>query len=646
MNSVNAFILASGRGERLRPITDHLPKPLLPVLGKPIIQIVLERLTALDVVNIGVNTYYQRDLMQKWLDSSAFSGKIIIFPELEILGTGGALKNAATFLGQNYFITHNADIMSDIDLGLLLERHRHSGDLVTLAVHSKDQFNNVWIDREGRLLHIGKEPLKSSNGLRCVAFTGIAAYSPDFLGLLPDGASHVPDVWMKAASYGKVGTIDFSGCGWIDIGTPAAYAQAVFEALAKEGESVFVHPTAHCGEAVLGAKTVLEERVVLTSGCSLRNSILFAGAQVVQGAHMENVIIGPDYVLPLEERLALPLSLTSSVVSDFISNAEAATKMTLIGAGGSDRSYFKITDGHKTAVLMQCPSGDLDYQRHIIYTQFFRKNSVPAPELLAAEGDRGMNPAFADRGHKYAVFEYLGDISLYSWLRCRRKTELIETLYQKVLDVLVRLHTDVTRSVADCPLLKSRIFDYAHLRWETDYFIERFICGLKGIHIIDREALSHEFHQLARQVDSFTKTIIHRDFQSQNIMITQGDTPRIIDYQGARMGPPAYDLASLLWDPYVDLDNSMRERLLTYYLDKFLLSSASPDKEDFLRTLLPCRLQRHMQALGAYGFLSQEKQKTYFLKYIPRCLSYLREETEIAGNRFPALHNLVKGISE
>ncbi len=644
MKNVNAFILASGRGERLRPITDHLPKPLLPVLGKPVIQKVLEKLSALEIASIGVNICYQRDFMQKWLTSSDFAGKIIIFPEPEILGTGGALKNAETFLGQNHFITHNADILSDIDVQLLLERHLHSGDLVTLAVHRKDEFNNVWVDKKGRLLHIGKEPPGNNNGHRCVAFTGIAAYSPEFLKLIPAGISHVPETWMKAAFSRRVGTMDFSGCSWRDIGTPAAYAEAVFEALSTDGESVYVHPTAHCGAAILGAKTVLEEKVVLTGNCSLRNSILFAGALIAPGAHLENAIIGPDYVLPLQERLALPPSLASSVVSDFISDETATTKMTLIGSGGSDRKYFRISDGSKTAVLMQCPPSDPDYQRHIIYTRFFRNNSVPVPELLAAEGDRGLNPAFSSRGHSYALFEYLGDLSLYSWLQCRRKTELVEKMYQRVLDILVRIHTDVTRSVADCLLLKSRLFDYDHLRWETDYFIDRFVHGLKGMTLTNRKALVHEFHELALRVDYFPKTVIHRDFQSQNIMIAEGDTPRIIDYQGARMGPPAYDLASLLWDPYVELGGPLRERLLAYYIDKFVASSQALAREDFLRTLLPCRLQRHMQALGAYGYLSREKQKTYFLKYIPRCLSYLRSETDMVSGEFPALHNLVQGI--
>ena len=97
--------------------------------------------------------------------------------------------------------------------------------------------------------------------------------------------------------------------------------------------------------------------------------------------------------------------------------------------------------------------------------------------------------------------------------------------------------------------------------------------------------------------------------------------PRVIDYQGMRIGPPAYDIASILWDPYYPLDDNIRERLLEYYINR-MTSFHSPihpfthspiDPE----TLTICRLQRHMQALGAYGFLSAVKGKRYFLEAYP-----------------------------
>jgi aminoglycoside/choline kinase family phosphotransferase len=153
--------------------------------------------------------------------------------------------------------------------------------------------------------------------------------------------------------------------------------------------------------------------------------------------------------------------------------------------------------------------------------------------------------------------------------------------------------------------------------------------------------LRQEFHSLAKKVDSFRKTIIHRDFQSQNIMVGRGDIPRVIDYQGARIGPPAYDIASILWDPYHNIENDLRERLIAYYIEGMKAAGCLQDEAGFMLTMLPCRLQRHMQALGAYGFLSKVKGKTYFMKHVPLALRYLKEEAEAAKDEYPAISGLV-----
>jgi aminoglycoside/choline kinase family phosphotransferase len=116
-------------------------------------------------------------------------------------------------------------------------------------------------------------------------------------------------------------------------------------------------------------------------------------------------------------------------------------------------------------------------------------------------------------------------------------------------------------------------------------------------------------------------------------MITKGGIPRLIDYQGARMGPPAYDVVSILWDPYYRLGDEMRERLLDYYISKM--------RKIPTESLLPCRLQRHMQALGAYGFLSNVKGKKYFLKYMPEGLRLLKEDMIFSKAEYPELYKLI-----
>ncbi len=646
MKEIKAFILAAGLGERLRPITDHLPKPLLPILGRPVIDRVVERFSTFPVKRIGINLHYKPDMVRDWAKGSDRCGEIEFFYEEAILGTGGALKNAEHFFMDSLFIVHNSDILSDISLGPLVDSHFSERNVVTLAVHNYNKYNNVWLDSDGGLRFVGRAD-SAARGLRNVAFTGIAVYSPEFLQLLPPGNSSIVDAWLRAASSGlKVGTVDVTGCRWVDIGTPEAFSSYVFDSLREDGETIFTHNSVDCSGVQLGGNTVIEKGSVLEEGASLRNCILLPGARARKGQYIANAIVGPDYRIDLKEPLSIPDALPSGIIADFLGDSSGEITMTRIGTGGSDRTYYRIRDREKTAVLMECPKNDPDYQRHMIYTQFFRRYSVPVPELFGAD-TLNSGPVSVRRGYVYGLFEDLGDISLYSWLKCTKDAARVETLYRSIMDILINLHTVVSANVSECLLLQSKVFDYEHLRWETDYFIERFVRGLADIPIPETTSLEGEFDRLARKVDSFRKTVVHRDFQSQNIMVKNDDEPRVIDYQGARMGPPAYDLASILWDPYAALGDGLRSSLLDYYISGVKgYHGTAFDEGAFLETLLPCRLQRHMQALGAFGFLSKMKGRTYFLKHVPQAFRYLKEEVEEVKNEYPILRGYVTGLNE
>lgn len=667
---LSIFILAAGLGERLQPITGYIPKPLIPILGKPILQIILEKISTLPVNKIGINLHHKKEFIENWINQSAFGKMVKLFPEYPILGTGGALKNAEGFLSSSTFLVHNSDILSDIDLEKLLESHLFSNNLVTLAVHDYPEFNNLIIDEEGFLKGVGKtrnlkvpfqhphpnpppfSPSPCGRGQveggdehlhlqpeieRCMAFTGIAVYSSEFFKFLPLGISSVIDAWLNALAAGhKIGTADVSGCYWNDIGTPASYASAIIDALRADGETVYIHPSAKgCRNVEMDGYLIIEKGNILDKGISLRNCIVLPSSLPrvtnnppsppfsntspfppftkggIGGLQFKNCILGPDFKIDLNE-------------SEILGYSEEAHGI-LIGSGGSNRKYYRIKKNNSTIIVMKCMDGEADYHRHIEYTKFFSKYNIPVPELIEEERDK-MNASFED----------LGDVSLYSWLKCRREDEEIEKMYKKALDIAVQLHTKTTKNVSECPMLESRIFDYEHFRWETGYFIERFVGGIKNTKIKNLSAIQDEFHRLASKADSYPKTVIHRDFQSQNIMIHLG-IPRLIDYQGARMGLPAYDVASILWDPYYRLKDDMRERLLEYYVDE-MVKHHSPITPD---TFLLCRLQRHMQALGAYGFLSEIKGKKYFLKHVPEGLRLLKEDVSSLKDDYPELYGLV-----
>jgi NDP-sugar pyrophosphorylase family protein/aminoglycoside/choline kinase family phosphotransferase len=650
------FLPAAGFGERLRPSTNHLPKPLLPILGTPIIEGILGKLAVVCEGTIGINLHWKADLLRAWAAASPWHERIVFFPEDPILGTGGALKNAESLLSRRPFIVHNSDILLDIDFARLVEEHLEAGNVATLVCHRLPHLSNVVIDERGQVLDVenpGASKPDPTNVADKVAYTGVAVYSPEILAFLPSGVSHATVAWVAASKAGRrVRAYDVTGAYWNDVGDPATYARGVLDALRERGETIFRSATARCGSLEIDGYVVLESRTEVRDGSRLRNCILLPGA-VVSGSH-ENRIVGPDYTISLSEadmqpalhaaekkRVALSDPLFASHFGISAAKAPAAAPASdspawsdaiLIGLGGSDRRYFRVQHGGRTAVLMECRPEDPDFERHLAYTEFFARHAVPVPAMFSS-----------DSASKRALFEDLGDTSLYAYLKLPRDTAGVEMVYRAVMQSLVTIHTSATDRVSECPLLKTRIFDYDYFRWETTYFLDRFVVGLRKLSIEGRPAVDAALHRLAQRVDAAPKSIIHRDFQCQNIMI-HGGVPRIIDYQGARMASPAYDVASILWDPYHRLDDAVRGRLLGYYVGEMKARRPVFDEKAFRETLLGCRLQRHMQALGAYGFLAAVKGKTYFLKHVPEALALLQADIGEARQNYPELERLIVSL--
>lgn len=594
---IKAFILAAGLGTRLRPITNFIPKPLLPLAGKPIVEYVLKNLQKLTPQSIGINLHYQPKKLLNWLKTSSYSSCMQIFYEREILGTGGALKNAYDFLKDSVFLVHNADIFNSFNLKDVLAFHLNEKPLATLVVKDIPWANKLLIDQENRL--IGVEPIfMVKDCCRKLGFTGVAIYDPQFLDFLPSGFCSVVEGWLRALEQGKTILTYEVKEDWFDVGTPLSYFKTLIHILKLQGETTYFHPQAETDFLDFQGYVSVETPLKFLPGSYLENIIVLYYHSNFLGK-LQNGIVVKNFFIPLEKDLIF----------------EQYEEGIPIGCGGSDRRFFRIfsfkqnQQRMKSYVKMKFLTVDEDLNRTIAYNRFFKTHKIPVPKIYHSDLEKGE-----------IIFEDLGDVSLYTWLKGKKDSKLIRKMYQKVIKNLVKLHSIENKEI-DVPF---RVFDYEHFRWETNYFEQmflKFLCQFKNID----ERLYQEFHILAKTCDKFFKNIIHRDFQSQNIMI-KDNRIFFIDYQGARIGPPGYDVVSLLWDPYVEIDSYLREDLVHFYLELRQKRDKSFNALAFLESLSFLRLQRHLQALAAYINLSFFKGKRHFLKFIPNVLKHIKED--------------------
>ena len=228
---MKAMVLAAGLGTRLGTLTRNMPKCLMEVGDKPILQYVLRRLVEAGVTSTVINLYHRGELIEEHLANHPVPGLQINFSrEPQLLGTGGALRHARKFLDDGTpFIIHNSDIYSSIDLKALWNAHTQSNALVTLAVMNRSTTRPLLFDADMNLR--GRENLDRGTAeafgdtgeLSSFAFTGIQVVSPRFFSFLVDK----PDVfdsigvYLEAAKAGeRILGHDASGSYWLDMGTP------------------------------------------------------------------------------------------------------------------------------------------------------------------------------------------------------------------------------------------------------------------------------------------------------------------------------------------------------------------------------------------------------------------------------------------
>lgn len=285
--------------------------------------------------------------------------------------------------------------------------------------------------------------------------------------------------------------------------------------------------------------------------------------------------------------------------------------------GGSTRSFYRVrfSPSGTGIVFMHYRHDHRENAYYAAQTNFLQSIGVNVPRILHHDAARG-----------FILMEDLGELDL--WHYRQEVWEKRRKYYLKTLDMILRLHAigpGPTR-LADVPLMES--FDLDLYRWERNYFLENFVRNLCGIELESAaaEALEKELARLAARLCEPTAGLVHRDLQSQNIMI-MNDEPVLIDYQGMRYGNPCYDLGSLLYDPYVSFTDTERQELLQYYYNGL---APAPYPQEYYREIFHlAAAQRLMQALGAYAFLGLRGKRPHFLSHIPSGLANLIKVTRL-----------------
>ncbi len=314
----------------------------------------------------------------------------------------------------------------------------------------------------------------------------------------------------------------------------------------------------------------------------------------------------------------------------------ASAKWSLAGSAGSGRRYFRIAEGENSAILQTNLLKGEDFDRFVSYGKSFSAFGFPTPEIWTV-----------DEEALQVLMQDMGTNTLYSLVMQNGELLVgnVRILYPLAIEALVKWQHSSPRFFLSRPDIAARRFDYAALKWESDYFRENFLQKEKGIFEIPA-AVENFFSTLACMVDTHPKVLMHRDFQSQNVTVQSDSEIGFVDFQGARRGSVFYDIASLLLDPYV----SLSENLVTEFFDEWYrnnsLCSSSFDREEAWVLFLQAGMQRLMQALGAFCFLSREKKIESFGKFIvPGCRRLLRI-LELYESISPSRHEAIAFLKE
>ena len=594
----------------MEPLTRETPKPLMPFHGKPMLQHTLERLNDWGVEEVLINCHHRADRIAEWLigfDERPL--RINISHEPEILGTGGALSHAKWWMNEDPFWMINADVIADLDdpTPLIKAYQKRSRPISALWMHAERGPRTVRMDK-GLItdFHVD-EP----GQIGTYTFCGLQLLDRRILAYLPpQGFSSIIRGYLNAMNDGHTcAGIHIPGAYWADVGTPDQYLDAHAEC-ATHTPFVSISPEA-----------------TVSPSAKVRDSVIWPGATVRGTARIHRAIIGPGATVygeaeGINVRAVTMLTDHERTKLKKLKWPVERTTIQPLPARGSDRSYFRLqSTGKRRAILVRYGTERTENKSYVAHTQFLKSKGVRVPGII-----------YDDPGKRITLMEDLGNDHLLDLVK-KQQPNATRQVYLKAMEEVVRFHA-CGKTVGKLPLQPPFTPDL--YCWERNLFEQEFLietCRLKSRRI---QPALRELASVSELLSACKPVLVHRDLQSTNIMLIRNQ-PVLIDYQGMRMGPAAYDLASFIADPYVMLPPELQQELLDTYV------ALSGDKEA-ARLFWPACLQRLAQALGAYGRLGRVPATERFLQFIPPALKMMIRATDNLEG-FGHLHDLLVDIS-
>ncbi len=366
---MKAMVLAAGKGTRLYPLTGEIPKPMVPVAGKPVLQHIFELLAGAGVEETYANVHHLAEVILASYGERYRVGEMMVktLPEDELMGTAGGVKRLAGCFDET-FVVIMGDALTDVDLRELVVFHKESEALVTLAlarVADVSRYGVVEQDSEKNILGFREKPSRRETTSN-LANAGIYILEPEVLGYIPENTffDFARDVFPRLLEAGERIAGYEGDFYWSDVGTLETYRTAQVDALSgkvrlqipgeRRGKSLWVgrhahlHPTAiFGGRVVLGQDVMIGRGATVTGdttigrGCRVRpratikRSILLPGSCVGYEAYVDDCIIGPGYTVGPGEQIRSGTFTRGTSSRDGESPLPAWSR-SRIGAGGGD----------------------------------------------------------------------------------------------------------------------------------------------------------------------------------------------------------------------------------------------------------------------------------------------------------------------